>query len=345
MNRQMLCVFFLIFMSLSLLIPATAKANATFFEALIKSSAKITDGVPVRKADELIDTIRRTRVANRWVDDDLAKTGLKLDGLSDTARAAARSDTLLKLLKSSTSLAGDPAMLRKINQLDNAGREAALVLVRGGESLTHVVPDIALRGQLLRRGGPDIITAIGLHGTDVAREAVRFDAALRAGKFKIPSGLPDISLEDFGKVLTRGGETTWGFWKTYIQPHWKLWLAGGGIAWFVVHPESFIDTAGTITEEGVRRLSELGIVIAERSIVATAEATAQTVERVGVATEQGFIRLVEALYHTVFNSPYSFVLWLVGIATALAVSFRRVRYYVLKPFQWLQEIPQKKEWD
>jgi hypothetical protein len=199
-------------------------------------------------------------------------------------------------------------MMRRLEQLDPAERDTALVVARGGQDLATVVPDLARRGQFLRAAGPETVAAIGLHGSDAARDALRLDDALRAGAVVVPAGQRAVTLTDFGRVMTRGGENSWKFWTTYVRPHWKVWVASGALAAYLYDPQGFEDKAGRLTEEGARRLVQFA-----------GKEGASLILGIGKGSDQAAGNIWTAFVQTYLNSPHPVLIWIGTAVFALAV--------------------------
>ncbi len=213
-------------------------ADAGVWDRLLRGAAKTADDVPLSAADDVAARLAKN--------DDLRDAALRR--LGHTADDAADLRRLRGLLNGA-----DPALVRSLDDLAPAERQAAMVLAEGGASLTRTVPDVGLRGGLLRRGGADLAAGLGVAGDDAARAAVKLDAGLRGGTVVVPSGVRAVTLEDFGTFLT-GGPNRWKFWDEAVRPHWKQWAAGGAMAALLAAPDEWVDELGNLTEEGARRL-------------------------------------------------------------------------------------------
>jgi hypothetical protein len=322
-HLQKITAFLTVILLLTSLLPSIA---ASFpWKTFIQGTARVADDVPVNKADDIAQSLARSKSVMRKLDADLLKAGQLTDKMDDAARAIARSTAMLKALEK--AIPDNPALLREIKALDNASQEAAVVLAKGGQSMTRVMPDITGRGQLLKRGGADVVAAVGLHGDDAARAAMRLDTAIQGGSLIIPAGKQMVTLEDFGRVMTKTGESGWQFWQKYVQPHWKLWLGSGALAVYLNDPEQFQDAAGNLSEAGFRHLGLLMGEVSAGAIRGISQGTTEVVEKVVVETTAGFLQS--------WQEFFSGLLILFGIS----LLFRRVRYYVLWPFRWLNNKP------
>ena len=221
-------------------------------------------------------------------------------------------------------------MIRELENLNEATRESALVLARGGHDVAAVLPDLAIRGQFLKEGGAETVAAIGLHGPEAARAALRLDEAIKSGSLVVREGQRAVKLADFGAAMLRTGEGGWRFWQTYVVPHWKLWLAGGALAAYLADPEYFQTKAGDLTERGFQKLIELLGVLSARAIQGAGEGAKKAAEDTGKAAIDSFF--------TGWNSVTR-ILGLLILLFVVSLLFRRIRYFVLLPFYWLQSSP------
>lgn len=303
-----------------------ARFNSEFFETLTRTTAKVADDVPIKYSDDLLERVGKSKNVRNLVDSDLAKSGRRIDEMSETARRAARSAEVLTQLQ--RGVGANPQLLRQLDLLDEAGRETALVLVKGSQRLSTAVPDIAARGRLLRFGGTDLAANAGLYGDDFVKDALRIQNTLDAGAMTITASKRAVTLSDFSQTISKMGQGGLDFFNKTIKPNWKIWTSSGLLAWWVLDPEGFQDTAGTITHEGSKRIAELAGEIASSAVSGTVEGSGNAVANIGSRTwnafrEQGTTGIVGVL-----------------LVLALAsLAFRRVRYYALVPFRWLTRTP------
>lgn len=300
--------------------------DASFLENLTRATTKVADNVPIKVSDDLASLGKSKRVQG-LVDADLVKAGKLSDNMSDATRQATRSAEVLAQLK--RGLSANPNLLIQVDQLDEVGRQTALVLVKGGERLTTAVPDIAIRGKLLRGGGAGLAANAGLYGDDFVKNAVRVQTALDAGALVAPAGKRAVTLADFTETISKMGKGGLDFFNNTIKPNWKVWAGSGLLGWWIVDPQSFQDTAGTLTHEGTKRIAELVGEITASTLSGTVEGSGNAVAAIGSRTwsafrEQGFAGIIGVLL----------VLALVSLA------FGRVRYYALAPFRWLNKTPE-----
>lgn len=310
--------------------PASARGLMGVVDDLVRGAARVADEIPTQKVDDLVAELSKSRKAREAVDAELRRAG-HLDEAGKLRRGLTRADAVFDVLRKSGG-GLDPSVLRRLEGMDAASRETALVLAKGGEHLTKAVPDLAVRSRLVREGGVETLAAVGSFGPDAAREAVRFSEALRGGKVVVRPGQRVVTLADFGNALNRSGERAWTFWKLYVQPNgkWKYWLVSGALAAYLVNPDFFHDAAGKLTEAGFRRLTEL-----------MGYETAAIVRGVGTGLGEATQQVHRAMWETFFN-PTTGRYALVGLLVLLggaALLFRRVRFWVLTPFRWLNQSP------
>jgi len=279
---------------------------------LIRGTARVADDLPLNKVDELVEELKRSRLV----------------------RGANRSDEVLKLLRTATNNL-DPNVFRRLEQLDDASRDVALVLARGGDDLARTVPDLATRGRLLREGGPETVAAVGLHGPNAARSALRLDEAIKGGTLIVRNGGRAVTLADFGRVMTRYEGNAWKFWEQYVLPHWKVWAAGGALAAYLANPEFFQDAAGQLTEAGFKHLIELVGAVAAAAIKGVAGGTGGATKDIWEAFWEAFVANPEWLY--------AFIGMLILFSWLAWYFFRRIRYYANLPFRWLNQVPENSE--
>ncbi len=308
--------------------PAFGQGLRGVVDDLVRGTARVADDVPLKKLDDLVAELSKSRAAREAVDVELRKAGRIVEG-GGVVRGAARSDEVLRLLRSATTQL-DPSVLKRLEGLDGVSREAALVLAKGGDDLAKTVPDLAARARLLREGNAETVAAVGLFGPDAARAALRLDEAIRGGSVAVRKGGRAVTVADFGNVLTRQGDAAWSFWKVYVRPHWKVWAASGALAAYLANPEFFQDAAGKLTEAGFRHLTEFA-----------GETAAAAIRGVGMGSRTAAENVGDALRDTYLNGRnrvYAAVGTLVFLGCA-ALPFRRVRHWVFRPFRWLNQAP------
>ncbi len=308
--------------------PALGQGLRGVVDDLVRGTARVADEIPVQKIDDFVAELSKSRAAREAVDAELRKAGRIAEG-GQVARGAARSDEVFRLLGAATNQL-DPSVLRRIESLDGASREAAFVLAKGGDDLARTVPDLATRARLLREGGAETVAAVGMFGPEAARAALRLDEAIRGGSVLVKDGTRAVSVADFGSIMTRFGDASWSFWKQYVQPHWKVWAASGALAAYLVNPEYFQDTAGKLTEAGFKHLTEFAGEVAAAAIRGVGEGTGSATEKVGDAVWDTYFKGDKGIYAAIGTMTF-----VVGIS----LMFRRIRYWALRPFRWLNQAP------
>jgi len=317
-----------ILLSLGMSSSVLAQGVRGVMDDLVRGTARVANDTPVRKVDDLVAELSKSRAAREAIDTELRKAG-RLAGTGDIVRGTARSDEVLRLLRSATSEL-DPNVIRRIEQLDDASRDVALVLAKGGEELTRTLPDLATRGRLLREGGAETVAAVGMFGPDAARAALRLDEAIRGGSVIVKDGTRAVTLADFGSVMTRSGNASWQFWKEFVQPHWKIWAASGALAAYLANPEYFQDAAGQLTEAGFKHLIDFAGEVAAAAIRGVGQGSGNATEKITNAVRDTFFNEVKGAYAVVGTLVFF------GCVSLL---FRRVRYWLFRPLRWLNQKP------
>jgi hypothetical protein len=221
----------------------------------------------------------------------------------------------------------DPSLIRFADELDKPSKEYLLVLGQGAKTCEKNLPDMVQRARLLERGGADTVTAIGMYGDDIAKSAMRVDAAIHGGKLVSPAGMRAVTLADYGTLFTKYGDAANTFWTKYVVPHWGKWLIGGALAWYLLDPEGFMDTAGNLTQEGLKRLTECVGDAATVVIKGVSEGVGNAVEKVVKTSAESF-----------FTSWKGFAS-LIAILFVIAIVLPFTRFYILKPFAFLLKKP------
>jgi hypothetical protein len=93
---------------------------------------------------------------------------------------------------------------------------------------------------MVRRLGPEGLTAVRVFGDDVAEVLVKEGP------------------ESLG-ILRKTGRSGWSFFTKNVLPHKKKLAAAGVLAAFLADPEKFVDYAGQATEFAVREFGKAGI--------------------------------------------------------------------------------------
>ena len=298
------------------------------WDDLVRGTLRVGDDIPIKKSDDFVAELSKTRATRDAVDAELKKAGRIIDD-SGGLRKSPRSKEVLDLLKIATSKL-DPTVIRRLEKLDEASRDAALVLVRGGEDLTKTIPDLATRGRLLREGGPEIVAAVGMFGPDAAKAALRLEEGIRGGSVVVKEGARAITVADFGRLLSKSENGAWSFFKEYVQPHWKIWAATGAFAAYLTNPEYFQDAAGKLTQAGFEHLTGFVGYVAAGAIRGVGKGT-------GNATRNVWIAFIESFFSGV-NGIFALIGTVVFFG-CISLLFRRVRHWLFWPFRWINTIP------
>ena len=96
---------------------------------------------------------------------------------------------------------------------------------------------------MVRRLGPDGLTAVRVFGDDVAEVMVK----------EGPESL---------NVLRKTGKGGWSFFTQHVLPNKKKLAAAGVLAAFLADPDKFVDYAGQATEFAAREFARAGITLA-----------------------------------------------------------------------------------
>lgn len=300
------------------------RAVATAERALvdiIKGTARIEHDIPMN-VNDLTRRLARSKSIEQSIETEIEQTGKLSRRMTNAERAAAHTIAVARILE--RAAAHNPGLAQELKSLDPAMREVAAVMAKGGERLATAVPDIAARGQLLRRGGGELVAAVGLHGEEAARDATRLDAAIQGSVLVIPRGARLVTLADFGRAMTARGGTSWKFHKRYIAPNWNRWLTSGALALFLANPEQFQNEEGRLTKHGFDEIARLA-----------GKRTAAAIRGVDMDAGEAAEQTAQATYQTPWHYPLA--------ATLLLLSgllyFKRIRYYVLWPLHWLHQTP------
>ena len=295
---------------------------------LARESAKIVDDLPVRSMDDIVEEAGRSRAIRESIEAEM-RLGRELP------QAARRSEAVLSLIRQSASI--DPAILRRIGELDGPAQDVALAIARGGGEIATAIPDLAARTRMVTAGGPELLAAVGAQEAKAAKavafEAYRVQQAIEAGKISSTAGRA-VTVADFGRAVTRHGDATLRFWDSYVKPHWGKWLTGGAIAAYLADPDGFQDAAGNLTEEGFRSLTAI-----------VGEVSAAAIRGAGQGAGDATRSIWEAIVETFFVGPnriFSLVA-LLCFGMVMALRFRRVWNWVARPFLWLDQVPSDSE--
>jgi hypothetical protein len=163
--------------------------------------------------------------------DDLAQAGRRIDRPAE-ALLESRFSRLLRQ---------DPQTLRTFAALEPAEKRLVVELGETAQLLARRYP--AEAETMVRRLGPEGLTAVRVFGDDVAEVLVKEGP------------------ESLG-VLRRTGRGGWSFFTEQVLPHKKKLAAAGVLAVFLANPEKFVDYAGQATEFAVREFARAGIQLA-----------------------------------------------------------------------------------
>jgi len=163
--------------------------------------------------------------------DELARAGRRVEQPAE-ALLQARFSRLLKQ---------DPQTLRTFAALEPAERRLVVELGETAQQLARRYPHEA--ETMVRRLGPEGLTAVRVFGDDVAEVIVKEGP------------------ESLG-VLRKAGRGGWSFFTRQVLPHKKKLAAAGVLAAFMANPEKFVDYAGQATEFAVKEFAKAGIQIA-----------------------------------------------------------------------------------
>ena len=177
-----------------------------------------------RQADEGLEQLVRRS-------DELARAGRRVEQPTE-ALLQARFSRLLKQ---------DPQALRTFEALEPAEKRLVVEMGETAQVLARRYPGEA--ETMVRRLGPEGLTAVRVFGDDVAEVLVKEGP------------------ESLG-VLRKTGRGGWSFFTQQVLPHKKKLAAAGVLAAFLANPEKFVDYAGQATEFAVREFARAGIQLA-----------------------------------------------------------------------------------
>lgn len=320
--------FILVWASLMVLLGLDGAVVAGWpWAKIVRESAGIAEHVPVSRAEQVAQRLAKSKAVEEAIEKDLKAVAELHPDLKAIERDAFKAAAMSRLLE---RYLANPEVRRSVNIMDVQSRQAAVILARGGRTMAEKIPDLALRGRLLKDGGSELVAAVGLHGPQVATEALRVESAIKSGALSGVSGVRPVTLADFGAAMTRFGGGSWSFWKTYVVPHWDKWLVGGAVAAYISNPEYFQDAAGKLTREGFKTLTELVGKVAAEGIRGIGEGSETATNRVGDAIVQ--------TYFKGWRSAFAIAMT-VGCVGLVALLIPRLRYYLLRPIKWLFKTP------
>jgi hypothetical protein len=162
----------------------------------------------------------------------------------ELARAGGRSERPAEALlqaRFSRLLEREPQMLRTFSALEPAEKRLVVELGETAQHLARRYPHEA--ETMVRKLGPEGLTAIRVYGDDVAEVLVK-------------EGPESLS------VLRKAGRGGWSFFTSQVLTHKKKLAAAGVLAVFFASPEKFVDYAGQATEFAVSQFAKAGIPLA-----------------------------------------------------------------------------------
>jgi hypothetical protein len=177
-----------------------------------------------RDADESLEQLVRRS-------DELARAGRRIEQPAE-ALLQARFSRLLK---------HDAKTLRTFSALEPAEKRLVVELGETAQQLARRYPQEA--ETMVRRLGPEGLTAVRVFGDDVAEVLVK----------EGPQSLG---------VLRKAGRGGWSFFTRVVLPHKKKLAAAGVLAAFLANPEKFVDYAGRATEFAAQEFTKAGIQLA-----------------------------------------------------------------------------------
>jgi hypothetical protein len=176
------------------------------------------------EADETLEQLVRRS-------DELARAGRRVEQPAE-ALLQARFSRLLQQ---------DTQTLRVFEALKPAEKRLVVELGETAQILARRYPHEA--ETMVRRLGPEGLTAVRVFGDDVAEVLVKEGP------------------ESLG-ILRKTGRGGWSFFTNQVLPHKKKLAAAGILAAFMVNPEKFVDYAGQATEFAVREFARAGVQLA-----------------------------------------------------------------------------------
>jgi hypothetical protein len=163
------------------------------------------------------------------------------DELARAGRRVERPAEALLESRFSRLMRQDPQALRTFSALPAAEKRLVVELGETAQLLARRYP--AEAETMVRRLGPEGLTAVRVYGDDVAEVLAR-------------EGTESIG------VLRKTGRAGWSFFTRNVLPHKKKLLAAGVLAAFLANPEKFVDYAGQATEFAVQEFAKAGIQLA-----------------------------------------------------------------------------------
>ena len=163
------------------------------------------------------------------------------DELARAGRRIERPTEALLESRFTRLLGGDPQAVRSFAALKPAEKR---LVVEMGETARRLALRYPTEAEtMVRRLGPEGLTAVRVFGDDVAEVMVK----------EGPESL---------NVLRKTGKGGWSFFTRQVLPHKKKLIAAGVLAAFLADPDKFVDYTGQATEFAVREFARAGITLA-----------------------------------------------------------------------------------
>ncbi|MDO4571383.1 MAG: hypothetical protein Q4D38_13435 [Planctomycetia bacterium] len=309
-------------------VPVWTSAHAGALQTLIRRAGKIGDDVPLRSMDDLATSPGTRKIAG--------ETFGKAKHLHDSAAYTKR---LIRQIEEVVGASADPALLKSLRQLDDAGLETVLLASRGSRNLVAAAPDIAHRADLFRKLDGETLCLIGRYD-NLARDAYIFEQTRAAGRIVSPPGVRGVTLDDFGNFFKKTGEKGYEFWQTSVRPHWKLWATSGVLATILLAPESYSEYAIEVASDGVQKIVRVaGAVVEESANVAgavvsegirsTGEGVGAAVEDIGTSLDEGSRTILKSFFRSVwgtltFCAIVIFALWSLSRIAIVRKTLRKI---------------------
>jgi hypothetical protein len=163
------------------------------------------------------------------------------DELARAGRRLERPSEALLEKRFSRLLGGDPQAMRSFAALEPAEKRLVVEMSETARRLAQRYP--AEAETMVRRLGPDGLTAVRVFGDDVAEVMVK----------EGPESL---------NVLRKTGKGGWSFFTQHVLPHKKKLAAAGVLALYLADPDKFVDYAGQATEFAAREFARAGVNLA-----------------------------------------------------------------------------------
>jgi hypothetical protein len=174
-------------------------------------------------------------------DEGLEQLVRRSDELTRAARRIERPADALLQARFARLVRQDKTELQAFAALGTAEKRLVVELGESAQLLARRYP--AQAEAMVRRLGPEGLTAMRVFGDDVAETLVK----------EGPAGL---------SVLRKAGRGGWEFFTKQVLPHKKKLAAAGVLAVFLANPEKFVDYAGKATEFAVREFARAGVQLA-----------------------------------------------------------------------------------